>query len=76
MVQNSNLGLKIDGLEGCPWCGSHVLKHYENNQFKALQCQYCLAIGGILPHIHFADSEYLDSSRWQLVYSRWNKRLQ
>jgi hypothetical protein len=75
MVQNSNYGLEIDKLEGCPWCGSRVLKHYENNQFKALQCQYCLAIGGILLHIHFADSEYLDSSRWQLVYSRWNKRF-
>jgi len=74
MVQNSNFGLNIDSLKGCPWCGSHVLKHYENGLLKALQCQYCLAVGGVLLHNHFADSEYLDDSRWQLVYFRWNQR--
>ena len=75
MVQNSNFGLKIDKLIGCPFCGKHILKHYENNKYKALECQYCSAIGGVLPHNHFADSEYLEESRWQLVYHRWNTRI-
>ncbi len=76
MVANSNYGLDINHLEGCPFCGHHILKQYENSTFMAVQCTYCLAIGGVLPHGHFQDSEYLKSSRWQLVYIRWNERVQ
>jgi transcription elongation factor Elf1 len=75
MVQNSNYGLKIDSLESCPFCGSNSLKHFKNSSLRALQCKNCGTIGGILHDNHFADSEYLDSSRWQIVYSRWNNRI-